>query len=221
MNELIREIEEDIRRERFDKMWKSFGKVMVSISIAVILGTIVFVVMQDRRQSNAMEKTAQLIKGIDRLNIEDYKDAITVFSSLADDPSSKYYGMAMLRKASAENALGRHDDAIKTYQQLAGSNAAFGDLAKLMLTPEAGKTIEPVLSSPFYYTQSEWKGWQLLQQGKKDEAVKQFLTIYQDAETPRSIHERMAEVLHHIAPEKLAPEIAALTTELKTEVKAK
>jgi hypothetical protein len=57
----------------------------------------------------------------------------------------------------------------------------------------------------------------LLQQGKKDEAIQQFLSLYQNAETPRSIHERLVEVLHHLAPEKLAPEKTTIKTEFKAQ----
>jgi len=208
MNELIREIEDDIRRERFDKLWKSFGKVMIGISVAIILGTIVVVVMQDHKQSQAMERTAAFIKGIDRLNIEDYKGAIQVFSDLASQNSSSYYGLSMLRKAQAEMALSEQDEAMKTYGELAQHDPLFGELATLLMIPGESKQAEPVKSattgSPFYYTHNEWRAWQLLQQDKKDEAVSQFLTLYNDPTAPSSMHGRLSEVLHHLAPEKLA-----------------
>ena len=46
MNELVREIEEDIRQERIDRLWRSFGKGMVGLSIAVILTTVAVVMVQ-------------------------------------------------------------------------------------------------------------------------------------------------------------------------------
>jgi hypothetical protein len=205
MNELFREIEEDIRRERFDRLWHSFGKVMVAASVGIILFTIVIVIMQSRKQDRAMENTAQFIKGIDRLHIEDYKGAIPVFTDIAADDSSPYYGLAMLRKAQAENALSDHEAADKTYEALARHDPVFGALAGLLLPAHndvtAGKNPPP--NTPFYYTESEWKGWRLYQQGKKDDAVSQFLALYEDPSTPSSMRERLSEVLHHIAPEKM------------------
>ena len=82
-------------------------------------------------------------------------------------------------------------------------------MAALLIPGADDKT--PVLAEsksvdPFSYTSSEWKGWRLLEQGKKDEAVLQFLALYNDPAAPGSIHGRMGEVLHHIAPDKLSAE---------------
>ncbi len=207
MNELVREIEEDIRRERIDKLWHSFGKMMVGVSIAVILATIGVVIVQDRKFSRETEKTAEMIKGIDRMNIEDYKGAIQIFDGLAKDESSPYYGMAMLRKAQAQIALGAGDDAKKTYGQLAKHDEAFGPIGKVLSyggIVNAGDVIEaPQKNSALYFTQSEFRAWQLLQNGQKKEAVEAFLAIFMNTGAPGSMHDRMFEVLQHIAPETL------------------
>jgi len=205
MNEILREIEEDIRRERLDRLWARFGKAMVAASIAIVAVTIVVVVVQNHRQSVAMEKTATFIKGVDRINIEDYKGAIPVFDELAQESSSSYYGLAMLRKAQAQKGLKDTAGAATTYQELASHEGHFSDLAT-MLAPQKDKLIEPKKDSPFYYSQREWKGWQLMEQGKKDDAAGQFAALYEDESAPYSMRERLYEVLHQIAPEKLESE---------------
>ena len=206
MNELITEIEEDIRRERIDKLWHGFGKIMVGISVGIVLITIIIVVVQDHRRARSIEKTAQVIKGIDRLNIEDFKGAIPIFEPLAADGNS-YYGLAMLRKAQAQAALGNETDAKKTYEMLASHDAVMGPLAKLLSYGPAtqGELVpQPEKDAVFYYTQSEFRGWQLQQQGKKDAAADVFLALLKDPGTPSSMRDRMTEVLRYVAPEKLA-----------------
>lgn len=207
MNELVREIEEDIRRERIDKLWNSFGKMMVGVSVAIVVFTIAFVVMQDRRLARENSMTGQMLRGVDRLNIEDYKGAIPIFEALSADPSSSYYGPAMLRKAQAQIALGQGDEAKKTYAALAAHDATFGPLGKVLSyggSVEQGDTLaQPEQDSPLYYTGSEFRAWQLLQQGKKDEAVALFLTLYKDTSAPASMHDRLLEALQHVAPGQL------------------
>jgi|GEM_PF-1901743 len=203
MNELVREIEEDIRSERLNRVWNSFGKLMVGVSVAVVLGTIGVVVMQDRSRTQAMEGTTQLIKGIDRINIEDYKGAIPVFDALAKQNGGAYYGLAMLRKAQAQEALSDRDGMNTTLRELAQNDPVFGDLAKLLAPVDDSKPIEPSKGSPFYYAHSEAKGWQLLRKGKKNEAVSTFVALYKDDAIPGSMRQRLNEVLQHIAPEKL------------------
>lgn len=203
VSELFREIEEDIRRERYDRLWNSFGKVMVGVSLMVILVTIAVVIWQNHRQSTAMEKTGEFIKGIDRLNIEDYKGAIPIFDKLSADTGSTYYGLSLMRKAQAQNALSDHDGAYTTYKTLAEHDPVFGELAKLKLPATQGDVTKPRLGAPFFYAQSEARAWQLLKAGKKDNAVAQFLSLYRDKETPYSMHARVVEALQYLAPERL------------------
>lgn len=201
MNDLARELIEDIRAERMGRLWNSFGKLMVAVSIAVILGTIAVVIMQDQRRSHAMESTTELIKGIDRIAIEDYKNAIVIFDSLSRDKETSYYGLAMLRKAQAQTALNDYEGAWKTYRELAQNDPVYGDLASLLLPVDDSKPITPSKDSPFYYSHSEARGWQLLRQGKKDEAVATFMALHKDNAIPVTMRHRLQEVLDHIAPE--------------------
>ena len=210
MSELFREIEDDIKRERYEKLWQGFGKVMVGVSLIIVVCTIGIVIWQNHKQAKAMDNTTDFIKGIDRLNIEDYKGAIGAFDKLSEEPGSSYYGLALLRKAQAQNALSDHDGAHKTYQVLAEHDVVFGELAKMMLPPENGDVAKPRMGAPFYYAQSEARGWQLLKLGKKENAVAQFLAIYRDPKAPYSMHGRVTEALQYLAPDMLAQENKAM-----------
>lgn len=202
MNELISEIESDIRREKFDRLWKRFGKIMVGVSVLVVLVTIGIVIMQNQKQSRAMASTAEYIRGIDRMNVEDFKGAIGVFDGLASDSSSPYYGMALLQKARAQEALGDKDGAAKTYAQLASHDSVFGRMGALAASAQNASP-EPDKSSPFFYTQSEWKAWNLLSAGKKNEAAAIFMMLREDLDAPMTLRNRANDVVQHIAPEKL------------------
>lgn len=202
MNELIREIEEDIRRERFNRLWHRFGRMMVGLSVAVVLVTIGVVVMQNSRESAAMESTAHFIRGIDRMNIEDFKGAIAIFDEFTPEDKS-YYALAMLQKAKAQESLDDRKGAAATYQQLAASKGLFSNLGELLAPSENGQVITPDKSSPFYYTQLEWRGWQLFEQGKKKEAVDIFMGLRAELDAPMSLRVRMNEVVQHVAPERL------------------
>lgn len=209
MNELVREIEEDIRRERFDRLWKRFGRIMVGVSVMVVLATIGVVVMQNQKESHAMEQTSEYIRGIDRMDVEDFKGAIKIFDQFAEDPSSSYYGLAMLQKAKAQEALGNNKGAGETYQELSKRSDAFGGLAALLAPTETGQMMEPVAGSAFYYTQQEWKAWQLMGKGKKAEAIEIFMALREDLDAPMSLRSRMNDVVQHIAPERLLNKQAA------------
>lgn len=199
MNELFRELEEEINQEKFERIWGSFGRAMVWASIAVVALTVVFVVWQNRSHNSAEQKTSQFLRGIDRLKLEDYKGAIPIFAEIAKDTSSPYYGLAMLRKAKAEAMSGDSGVSKSTLAELAGSDSTFADIGKL-----GGEIGELDKNSPFYFTLAEYKGWQLLKADKKTEAADVFAALAGDSKTPPSIADRAEEALHTFAPEKIA-----------------
>ncbi len=208
MSELLREIEEDIRRERFDKIWKSIGRIAVWGSIGVIAATTVFVIWDNHARKEAEAKTSQLLKGDERLSVYDYKGASSAFSVLTDDDSSPYYGLAMLHKAEAQEQGGDVEGAEKTYAVLAKKNegknkSEFSELAALKYL-KPGETIKAAKTSPFYHTIAERNAWQLLQSDKKSEASAIFAELLGDGKTPPAMALRAKEALRVIAPEKLS-----------------
>lgn len=208
MSELFREIEEDIKRERYEKLWKSVGRIAVWGSVAVIAVTTAYVIWDNHNQGIAEVKTSEFIKGDERLQALDYKGASSIFSALADDDSSPYYVIAMLHKAGAQAQGGDAEGAKKTYEALAKknderSNSEFSELAALKsLRPD--ETIEVEKTSTFYHTVAERNAWSLLQSGKKAEAAGIFAELASDEKTPPAMAARVVEVLRVLAPEKLS-----------------
>lgn len=222
MSELFREIEEDIRQERLQKLWKSFGKLMVGISVGIVLATAAYVVLQNHRQDMAKEHTAMFLQGLDRMKMEDYRGAIAQFDALTDEGKSSYYGLAMLRKAQSQQALGDKEAAKRSYQALAMQEDVFGAIAKMLMSSEGQPiTVPQGRDYPLYHSLREWKAWQLMDEGKKDEAVEMFAALYRDEEVPYSLRGRMQEVLQHMAPQKLEKRAVAEPTKEPKEKRVK
>ena len=200
MSELFNEIEEEIKQEKFDRLWRSFGRVMVLASVALVAVTVIFVLWQNNSQNFAEAKTGKLLQGIGRLEIEDYRGAIPIFSELAADKTSPYYGIAILRKAQAQDLSGDKEGAIATYAELAKTSSTFAEIAELK-----GQIAETPTTSALYHTLAEYKAWQLLNDGKKVDAVAIFERLAHDENSPRTLADRAKEVLRTIAPEKLQP----------------
>ena len=204
MSELLRELEEDIRQERIDKLWKHGGKVLLAISAAIILVTAAYELLEYRHRSVAMERTDIFLAGVEHAKSADYNGAIAQFDKLTQDEKSSYYGIAMLKKAAAQVAAGDKEGAIKTYKTLSAQPGIYGQLAKLYASADGTIVDAPDdKSAPFYYSLRELKAWQLFDKGKKDESIKLFVDLYQDTSAPPSMHIRVREALQQVAPEKL------------------
>lgn len=203
MSELFRELQEDMRAERTTQLWQRFGKSMVWVSVAVVAGTAAGVLWKDYRASEAMKDTNRLIKGVAEYNAGDFKNSIATLDELAKDRTAQG-ALAMLHKAEAQKAAGDKEGAEKTLAALAAESkkdtAAFASLAR-MKTGTSDAAISK--DTPFYYSLSESKGWALIEQEKKDEAIAIFDTLYHDEKTPQSMKQRLLLALQHLAPEKL------------------
>ena len=199
MNELFREIEEDIRAERLHTLWHNFGRVMVRVSIAILAGTVVAVLWQNHKESKATEQTAQLMKGLDRFNIEDYKSAVATFDGIDHPP---YAYMAALQKARTQNAFGHADEARETYRALAkkDGDSPFVSLAKLLAAQDQDEPMQVAAAAPLTHLQQERRAWQLLTAGKKEEAVKELTTLADNDKAPFTLRSRAAEALATLTP---------------------
>lgn len=204
MNEMIRELEENIKRERYDRIWNGVGKAMVWLSVGVIVATIAIVVWNQQAEKKSMMQTNLLIRGIDRLVARDFKGAIPIFKDIAQDKESDLYPIALLRLAQAHMGLGDTDATVRTYKELAKTGDAFAGLAHIMLPPANGNVPKPRVGSAFYYSVSEVRGWRLfgLEQ-QRDSGIAQLLALYEDEKTPMSMRLRVTEALQEIAPKRL------------------
>lgn len=206
MSEILRELEEDLRNERLQKLWHSFGKLIIGFSIAIVLITATVVIWDNVQRSKATEMTSQLIRGADRIRVEDYQGAIQVFDALAGSGDNAYALLAMLRKASAQMALGDAAGAEAAYAQAggmapSGAAGAFSGLAALFAAGTAQEMTLPPEASPFIHSHTEQNAWRLLKEGEKSEAVQRFLALRDDKEAPRSLRQRAAMIVDYLAPE--------------------
>jgi hypothetical protein len=170
-------------------------------------GNYSFCAMANNSQNAAEAKTSQLLRGMDRLEIEDYSGAIPIFSELTADISSSYYGLAMLLTAQSQDLSGDKVAAKATYATLAKRDSTFAGVAQLN-----GQVSDVPTTSPFYHTLSEYKAWQLLGEGKKAEAAEIFSRLANDENSPKTLAERAVEVLRNISPEKTQEKSTETTT---------
>lgn len=205
MSDLLKEIQDDMRRERAENMWRNFGRQAVGISIAVVLGTIGAVGWKSYQSSENTAMTSLLVTGLNRMEVEDYKGALAAFEEASRETSDPKYGIAMLRKAELQRKTGDLAAAQETYRALAasgGKHEAFAALAAMLAAKEE-VIAEPAKGAPYYHLQREWRAWQLVDQDKKDEAVAIFTALNDDAETPVPVRGRAAEALQLLAPDAL------------------
>ena len=119
MTDIFREVEEDVRRERVEKIWKSYGNYIIAFVVLVFAG-IGGWQMWERHDKAEREKIASQMMAAQR--ITNPRDAANAFHDLADAP--KGYGkLAKLAQANAMVAAGQREDGIALYKQIAADDS--------------------------------------------------------------------------------------------------
>lgn len=205
MSDLLKEFEEDARREKREAAWREFGRYAVWISIAIVLGTAGGVSWRYWQKSQAEKASVSLIKAQESIAVGETQKAISLLEDkkLAD---SKLYGLIKLTHGQALSESGDEAAARQAYAQLAQKQSA-GAYSKLASIAAADEALldEPKKGSPLYHIIQEWRGWQLMAQGKKDEAVSIFTALLDDNKTPQSLRSRVTNALQIAAPQSLLP----------------
>jgi hypothetical protein len=128
VTDIFREVEEDVRRERFQKFWNSYGAYVIVLLVLVFAGIGGWQLWQ-RYDQQEREKAASQMMAAQR--ITNPRDAANAFQDLVNAP--KGYGkLARLGEANAMFAAGQREDAIALYKQIAKDDSGpIGTVARL------------------------------------------------------------------------------------------
>jgi len=212
---LLREIQEDLRRERFETLWKRFGSWLIAAAVAVVVAVAAFQGWKAWQTSERNARSAEFIaaEGLVQSNPAAAADA---FAALAQE-SGGYALLARFREAALLADQGRLEDAAAAYEQIAASDAEplYRDLATLRALglrlagdPPAAdlETFAGSLESlsgannPWRYAARELEAALALRQGNTRRAQQLFAELQGDRETPPGIRARAGEMLARLGP---------------------
>jgi hypothetical protein len=127
---LLREIDEDIRRERYARLWKRFGNYIIAAVVALLLGIAGYQFWQYRVDSQRQQASAQLASA-STLTGTDRAAAEQTLAGLAAEGPAGIAVLAGLRHAALLAESGDVQAARAAYQQVqrSASDPLYRDLA--------------------------------------------------------------------------------------------
>ncbi len=221
----LREVEEEIRRERLEKIWRQYGTY-----ILIAAGLIVFGVLSYKYWENshlaAAQKTGERYEEALALAAEGKEgSAAAEFQTLAKDGTGGYPALARLQLAGALLKEGKRSEALATYEALANDGNADELLRSFAALQAAGmrlgeadftemqNRLNPLMGddSPWRYSARELMGLAAYKAGKADEARSLLTPLLVDQKTPQSINDRVQIVLAEIATSEIAKKAGSET----------
>jgi len=202
VTDIFREVEEEVRRERYEQLWKQYGDYVIAAVALIVIGVAGYELWRyydARQRARASEEylAAQAL-----LDSNKPVDAAAAFAQLAKDAPDGYAQIAQLQAADALLAAGQKDQAVAIYQKIeSGSDEMLAAVARIRIgwaiVENAPRLELETLLAPLTDPTSPWKSMAreiLAYSDYHMGATKQALTVYQslaaDKDAPLGLRQR-------------------------------
>lgn len=221
-SEIIREVEEDLRRERYQEIWNRYGTVIAAVALAIVLGVAGYKGWQYWQQTRAENAGARFEGALQLSRDGKAAESIAALEAIAKDAPSGYQSLARFRLAAEATAAGKKAEALAQYQGLADDTATDSQLrgfaqlkAAEMRIDEADFTEMQNRLTPLIVANGTWNssarellGLAAYKAKNIDEAQKQFTVLISDPSVPQSLRQRAEMMLTLIAADTAKPAAA-------------
>ncbi len=220
---LLREVDEELRRERFEKLWERYGMYVVgaAVLLVAIVGGQQF--WQQRQKSLAEETGAKYEAALKLVEAKKPDEAQKALNELIAGGHKGYASLAQLQLAGLHLQADRPKDALAVFEALATSGSADADAktfaalqAASLRLGEADFTEMQNRLKPLADGKSAWRfaaiellGTAAYKAGKLDEARTILTPLLIDSQTPRAMLDRVQLVLGAIAAAETSKGAAA------------
>lgn len=119
---LFDEIEEDLRAERYAKLWKRYGKLVITGIVLLVASVAGYQGWQAYDRQQRAEQSERFAAAAKLLSEKKPQEAQKVFSALSAEGRSGYRLLASLRQASILSEKGDHAGAQKIYDAIAADS---------------------------------------------------------------------------------------------------
>ncbi len=207
MSDIFREVDEDLRRDRMERLFKRYGGIMLAGALVIVAGTGGYTAWRSWQQSQHQKETAALAAALSQTGQGPEKgvEALAAFAGKADP------GMAALAQLNAAALLtreGKTAEAVEVYDKLAANGAVSGvyrDLASLLSVmhqlgsgdpAQLQARLQPLTadSSPWRFSAREMSGILAARAGDKDKARTLFQQLADDSQAPAGVRSRAADL---------------------------
>jgi len=120
VSDIFREVEEDVRKERLEKLWKQYGDYAIALMALIIIGVGGWQVWL-RYEAGQRVKASLEFSAAQK--IPDPAKAATAFAGLAKTAPGGYAELSKLGQANALASSGKPGDAAAIYKDLAANDA--------------------------------------------------------------------------------------------------
>lgn len=131
MTDIFREVEEDVRRERLEKIWKQYGDYIIAAGALIIIAIAGFELWQ-RYEEGQREKASASFNAAIEIAARNPAAGVDALGAVAASAPSGYASLAKLAKGDALLSAGDKARAVAEYEALANTDTGpLGSVARV------------------------------------------------------------------------------------------
>ena len=213
MSDIFREIDEELRRDNFAKLWKQYGKYIIAVALVAVVATGAGVAWRQYQASQRAAEGERASVAIDLMRQGKIKEAGETFASLARNSAPRAV-LARLEEASLAAKAGDAARAEAGYEAIAADASVdngLRDLATLLAAQDGlaasdpKRLIErlgPIASGtgPWRPSALELTALAQLKSGDKAAARATYQRLADDLAAPQGMRARATEMVAALAP---------------------
>jgi hypothetical protein len=208
MDDIFKEVDEELREERLTKIWKRIGPYVIGILSGAIIITSAVIGYREYDETQRQNWGVQFAEAMNLSEEGNWQESLDLYETLTEKTNLGYKTLSLFQAASLYAKNGNKEKALEIYQSLENKalDENFRDLATLMLIylqfdnadPEIlEKRIEKLASkgNPWYYNAVELKGFLFAKQKNKEKQIEIFNILSKDNKAPEGVRTRANDML--------------------------
>jgi hypothetical protein len=213
VSDIFREIDEELRRENFLKLWSRYGKYVLIVVVLAVAIAGAIVAWREHQASERRAQSGRYSAALALVREGKNADAAKLFAGLAQEGGG--YGLlASFEEAELLAKSGDRKGAIVAYDNLVGSSGIdreFRDLAVLLSAMHGLPDGDPKIAverlqrltengNPWRASALELTAAAKLKGGDRNGALDTYKTLADDQSAPQRLRARAAEMAAALAP---------------------
>jgi hypothetical protein len=202
VSDIFREVEEDVRRERFEKIWKEYGDFIIAAAAVIVLAVGGWQFYKTYHAKQVIRASNDYSTASQRASVGDPSGAAGDFARLSKEAPGGYAPLSKLEQANALLAAGSVGDAVAIYKQIEQSgDPSLAPVARVRhawaiadLAPEAEvQSLLAPLNNPasaWKYTTREVLAYSAYHNGDIAKAIAGYKSLGDDSNAPVNLRQR-------------------------------
>lgn len=211
----IREVDEELRSDQMQNIWKKFKWVIIGIAVSIVVATAGYNYWRSYTQGIAGASGDKFLEAVELSQGGKHDEAIAVLEDLGATGSGEYPALARIRLAAELGNKGDTEKAVEAFDAIVADNS-FDETLRRVARLRAGlilvdtgsyedvqERLEAIAGdgNSFRHSAREGLGLSAFKHGNKEEAYRWMSSIVLDIEAPGGIRTRANVILELLAGE--------------------